>query len=62
MTCRRNLLAVSAGLLLLLAPLTAPNGAEPIKIGDLNSYTRLPAFSLPYKKGWQLALDRKSVV
>ncbi len=57
MTCRRNLLAVSAGLLLLLAPLTAPNGAEPIKIGDLNSYTRLPAFSLPYKKGWQLALD-----
>ena len=31
--------------------------AEPIKIGDLNSYTRLPAFSLPYRMGWQLALD-----
>lgn len=57
MTFRRKLLAVSAALLLLLAPLTAPRGAEPIKVGDLNSYTRLPAFSLPYKKGWQLALD-----
>jgi len=57
MTSRRNLLAVSAALLLILAPLTAPRGAEPIKVGDLNSYTRLPAFSLPYKKGWQLALD-----
>ncbi len=57
MTFRRKLRAFSAALLLLLAPLTAPRGAEPIKVGDLNSYTRLPAFSLPYKKGWQLALD-----
>lgn len=31
--------------------------AEPIKIGDLNSYTNLPAFSLPYRNGWRLALD-----
>jgi len=57
MTYRQKLLAVSAALLLLLAPQTASQAAEPIKIGDLNSYTRLPAFSLPYKKGWQLALD-----
>ncbi len=31
--------------------------AEPIKIGEINSYTRLPAFTEPYKKGWQLALE-----
>lgn len=31
--------------------------AEPIRIGEINSYTRLPAFTEPYKKGWQLALE-----
>ncbi len=31
--------------------------AETIKIGEINSYTRLPAFTEPYKKGWQLALE-----
>ena len=31
--------------------------AEPIKVGELNSYTRLPAFTLPYRNGWQMALD-----
>lgn len=31
--------------------------ADTIKIGEINSYTRLPAFTEPYKKGWQLALE-----
>lgn len=31
--------------------------AEPIRIGELNSYTRLPAFTLPYRDGWRMALD-----
>ncbi len=31
--------------------------ADPIRIGDLNSYTRLPAFTVPYRNGWQLALE-----
>ena len=35
----------------------AVDAAEPIKIGDLNSYTSLPAFSLPYRNGWRLALE-----
>ena len=30
---------------------------EPIKIGLLKGYTGFPAFSLPCKKGWQLALQ-----
>ena len=28
-----------------------------IKIGEINSYSLLPAFTEPYRKGWQLALD-----
>ncbi len=35
----------------------AAQAAEPIKIGEINSYTRLPAFTDPYKKGWQLAVE-----
>lgn len=57
MTLNRGILV---GLLFGIAALFAGTPAQaqdPIKIGDLNSYTRLPAFSLPYKKGWELALD-----
>lgn len=30
---------------------------EAIKIGEINSYSGLPAFTEPYRKGWQLALE-----
>src|SRR5436853_6503397 len=42
-------------LALLLAAGSA--GAQPIKIGELNSYKVFPAFLEPYKKGWELALE-----
>ena len=29
--------------------------AEEIKIGEINSYSGLPQFTEPYRKGWQLA-------
>src|SRR3979490_1639877 len=29
-----------------------------IKIGEINSYSLLPAFTEPYRKGWQLAVER----
>ncbi len=35
----------------------AAQAAEPIRIGEINSYSRLPAFLDPYKKGWELALE-----
>ena len=42
-------------------PLALPPGpaqaADPIILGEINSYTRLPAFTLPYKKGWELAVE-----
>ena len=31
--------------------------AQPIKVGELNSYKVFTAFLDPYKKGWELALD-----
>jgi branched-chain amino acid transport system substrate-binding protein len=30
--------------------------AKPIRIGEINSYSAVPAFTLPYRNGWQLAL------
>ena len=32
------------------------SGAE-IKIGEINSYSALPSFTEPYRKGWQLAVE-----
>jgi len=30
---------------------------DEIKIGEINSYSALPSFTEPYRKGWQLALE-----
>jgi branched-chain amino acid transport system substrate-binding protein len=32
-------------------------GDVPIRIGEINSYTAVPAFTLPYRSGWQLAVE-----
>jgi branched-chain amino acid transport system substrate-binding protein len=32
-------------------------GAKPIIIGEINSYSTIPAFTEGYRKGWQLALE-----
>jgi branched-chain amino acid transport system substrate-binding protein len=54
---RRTILAAAA------AALTAPaivraQGAAPIRIGEINSYTAIPSFTLPYRNGWQLAVEQ----
>jgi branched-chain amino acid transport system substrate-binding protein len=37
---------------------TGPAAADDtIKIGEINSYSAIPSFTEPYRKGWQLALD-----
>jgi branched-chain amino acid transport system substrate-binding protein len=47
--------AAAAGL---AAPaLVRAQGTAPIRIGEVNSYTTAPAFTLPYRNGWQLAVD-----
>jgi branched-chain amino acid transport system substrate-binding protein len=43
----------------LVAALMVSNSvlAQPIKIGELNSYKVFPAFLEPYKKGFELAIE-----
>ncbi|HKU05445.1 MAG TPA: ABC transporter substrate-binding protein, partial [Bradyrhizobium sp.] len=53
---RRYLLG--AALAVVLAGLSGNAMAQSeIKIGEINSYSLLPAFTEPYRKGWQLALE-----
>ena len=47
--------------ILLAAGFAAPaivraQASTPIRIGEINSYTAVPAFTLPYRNGWQLAV------
>ncbi|MEO9189522.1 MAG: ABC transporter substrate-binding protein [Acetobacteraceae bacterium] len=43
---------------LLAAPaIVRAQGTSPIRIGEINSYTAIPAFTQPYRKGWQMAVD-----
>ncbi|WP_025323443.1 ABC transporter substrate-binding protein [Deferrisoma camini] len=43
--------------LLVMVPGTLALAGEPIKIGEINSYSRVPQFLDPYKKGWEMAVD-----
>jgi branched-chain amino acid transport system substrate-binding protein len=52
---RRSLLV--AGTAALAAPAIARGADMPILIGEINSYTAVPAFTLPYRNGWQLAVE-----
>jgi branched-chain amino acid transport system substrate-binding protein len=49
--------AVRAILALLAFAAALPALAQPIRLGELNSYKQFPAFLEPYKKGMELALD-----
>jgi branched-chain amino acid transport system substrate-binding protein len=37
--------------------LPSPAAAQPIRIGEINSYKALPALMGPYRKGWELAQE-----
>ena len=30
---------------------------QPIRIGEINSYSTMPQFTQPYRQGWQLAVE-----
>lgn len=47
-------LAAAAAVLALGGPARA---ADPIRVGEINSYSGIPAFTEPYRKGWQLAVE-----
>ena len=54
---RRSILAGTA-VALARPGLVRAQGAAAIRIGEINSYTAIPAFTLPYRNGWQLAVEQ----
>ena len=61
MNRRQTLLLLGAAALAAAAQpaFTSPAFAQsqPIRVGEVNSYTGLPAFTIPYRQGWQLAVE-----
>ena len=54
---RRFVLGAAAATGLALAPFAAAAQAQTVKIGELNSYSRMAAFAVPYRNGMQLAQE-----
>ena len=54
---RRHFITSAAATLAAPAIARAAGGA-PIRIGEINSYTAVPAFTLPYRNGWMLAVEQ----
>lgn len=55
---------LSALLLASVIPLAWSLGLDsknPIKIGEINSYSTMPQFTQPYRQGWQLAVEEINV-
>ncbi|MCG7393153.1 ABC transporter substrate-binding protein [Microvirga sp. ACRRW] len=48
---------LALGLALAFSSTAAQTQQAPIKLGELNSYARQAAFTVPYRSGWQMALD-----
>jgi branched-chain amino acid transport system substrate-binding protein len=57
MTTRREVVFAT----LASASVTLPSGIRaqpmPIRIGEINSYSTIPQFTVPYRMGWQLAVE-----
>jgi branched-chain amino acid transport system substrate-binding protein len=48
---------LGAAVLTALLGLASPAGAQTIKVGEINSYSAQPPFTLPYRNGWQLFVE-----
>jgi branched-chain amino acid transport system substrate-binding protein len=57
LTRRSALAAALAAPLVSRARAQSTTGGAPIRVGEVNSYTAIPAFTVPYRKGWQLAVE-----
>ena len=53
----RAILAGAMALGMTVASLPAWAQGDPVKVGELNSYSRMAAFAVPYRNGMQLAQD-----
>ncbi|MFI5400623.1 MAG: ABC transporter substrate-binding protein [SAR324 cluster bacterium] len=54
---KRTHWAVPAAALLASLAAAGAAGAQSVKVGEINSYSAQPAFTLPYRNGWQLYVD-----
>src|SRR5260370_17332612 len=55
---RRSRYFLGAGLAIIFSGMAHSAFAQSeIKIGEINSYSLLPEFTEPYRKGWQLAVE-----
>src|SRR4051795_8218344 len=55
---QRGKLLLGVGLAILFGSMANSATAQSeVKIGEINSYSLLPAFTEPYRKGWQLAVE-----
>ncbi len=52
------LIAVVTVTATITATTTAIAQPKPIKIGEINSYSNIPQFTVPYRQGWQLAVEQ----
>ncbi len=57
MKLTRRLTLAAASAFALAGVVAAPAAADTIKIGDINSYKRLPGHTIPYKHGVDLAIE-----
>jgi len=53
---RRRLLAATAAVAA-LPSIGRAQASRPIRIGEINSYSTIPQFLVPYRKGWELAVE-----
>jgi branched-chain amino acid transport system substrate-binding protein len=53
---RRRLLAAAAAAAV-APPIGLAQAPRPIRIGEINSYSTIPQFLVPYRKGWELAVE-----
>lgn len=57
MITRRKLIGGVLGGVVAAMTIQGAQAADTIKIGEINSYSKMPAFTVPYRNGWQLALE-----
>ena len=58
MNFRSGLVAAVIAAVAVLGGASAPaRAADAVKIGEINSYSGIPAFTVPYRQGWELAVE-----
>ena len=55
---RRTMVGGLAATGLALSSRTTPAQGAPVRVGELNSYSRMAAFAVPYRNGMQLAVEQ----